>query len=764
MKHTIPYPHQRQQILARLLLTIWLPTICSPEIIVAAPPSERPVQHSTNTGASGPSTSAMDSPAQITSIAPGHQVTFRPVVSQNNGVWKAAVGEQSNLPVSIKGDVIHNQDEIKQKLHNVRDRLKKLESRKARDRVYRHFKQYRDHIQKARFLKSLGYKKDASYYQKSAKYCEEPDISLLSLEADWQETLAASSSTSQETGQFLNDEDDIGFYKKRGDDAWREFMDYLTQQGQLNLPIRMSIESLNHLRPDHKDALKNAIKAHDFYVSSCSAAAKKHDLRSEINIRAIMALRLAILGRFLEAKRYALQNIYIMLKDSSASDIKVSDLIKAQALLARVQGAQPAGDDRQTTTSSATSTLNILRELNTPWKCPSFTSTVQEGYSATEKMQIQVALFHDLKYIAQELLDRNVRNLTRPQVPKGKISWHQQRATCYMLAGAIALIVSTLLLAVLVHVLGSDVFFKFFRAYSWRAVFAAATTVMFGVLAQRYGHALWKTGDITMQKSVACSTLNSHIEQALTYYDQKKMKEFLSQIYTMDRCLSIYPTQRDTFEQLFLSKEVNGLSGSWMLTDLLEYGFSPDGIADLFIKKGAALQSVEISTPACKTYDRDQLARDNFSSALDVCFLEKSAQDLDKRVTESPIKRYFQECKDLWLLLEQNSLTPEQLEDGRVLPCKHSWLFRYINVLTNFLTREDRKYAKEIPVTIRLEAVQNVAKMHLAIASMATKNCPEGIKLATKLVKEIRCTISQSGKFYPALSDQLVSMAEFFNI
>ena len=40
MKRTNPQPHQCQQTLARLLLTIWLPTMCNPEVTLAASSSD----------------------------------------------------------------------------------------------------------------------------------------------------------------------------------------------------------------------------------------------------------------------------------------------------------------------------------------------------------------------------------------------------------------------------------------------------------------------------------------------------------------------------------------------------------------------------------------------------------------------------------------------------------------------------------------------------------------------------------------------------
>lgn len=70
MKYTTLYPHQRHQNLARLLLTIWLFTICSPEATFAVSPSTNPapidkdwvvVPHSS----SGP----QGEPLQVPSIA-----------------------------------------------------------------------------------------------------------------------------------------------------------------------------------------------------------------------------------------------------------------------------------------------------------------------------------------------------------------------------------------------------------------------------------------------------------------------------------------------------------------------------------------------------------------------------------------------------------------------------------------------------------------------------------------------------------------------
>ena len=556
MKQPTPYPHQRQQILARILLTIWLPITCSPEITLAAPQSESPVQHSTGIGVAGPSTSAMDAPAGLTLTARGgHLVT----VLQNNDVWQAEVDEHlstgfSNklyLPVSIKegipwqqlatcsealqrqrvvvapdcvhidsrglwrgnrplyevikqgalalvpeilaqrssdtnksdinavdehgwsalhwavskgylftaalllmhggnleledrqgntaladannndrryllaistlvqlfltldnliaDGIIKNQAEIGKKLNEVYSGLRKLEIAGPQGQEQYLYFNYRCYIQDAKYQKALGEEAEASGCEKLAEEYKEPDVSLLALDEDLQKTLAASSSTSEEN--------DIGFHKKHGDDTWRQFIDQSAQQEPWGLLTRLGREDLDKLSPDQAGLLKFVSIAHAKYVDSCLEAAKKQDLHSEINLSAIMALRLLIVGCFLEAKMYAL-SVCSKLINSPSSDIKVLDLKKAQALLVRVQEAQLACGDRQTITNSTANTLNILRRLNYP-SYRSSTFTVQEGYSETEKMHIKCAIAQDLQEIVRELLLGNTRNLASPPVCDG---------------------------------------------------------------------------------------------------------------------------------------------------------------------------------------------------------------------------------------------------------------------------------------------------------------------------------------------------------
>ena len=301
-------------------------------------------------------------------------------------------------------DILTVADETRQQLIEVMERLEYLQYAKTQDqdKEYQHFT-YRYNIQRANYQRAIGDAERAAHYETLAEEYKEPDVSLLALDEDLQKTLAASSSTSEEN--------DIGFHKKHGDDTWRQFIDQSAQQEPWGLLTRLGREDLDKLSPDQAGLLKFVSIAHAKYVDSCLEAAKKQDLHSEINLSAIMALRLLIVGCFLEAKMYAL-SVCSKLINSPSSDIKVLDLKKAQALLVRVQEAQLACGDRQTITNSTANTLNILRRLNYPSQ-PFPTFTVQEGYSETDKMHIKCAIAQDLQEIVRELLLGNTRNLAR---------------------------------------------------------------------------------------------------------------------------------------------------------------------------------------------------------------------------------------------------------------------------------------------------------------------------------------------------------------
>ena len=959
MRHPTPYPHQLQQILARILLTIWLPAMCSPEATVATSPSQVAAA-STSPCAPGPSTPPMDTRETITLTAQGgHQVTFQ----QNNDAWQAEVDEhlstgfsnKLHLPVSItegmpwqqlatcsealqrqrvvvdftsesgqvyidsrglwrrdqplyevikqgalalvpeilaEGGVdihavddqgrsalhlaiimgypeiaalllrhganaaledrqgktpldyadasnveyfstirdllqlfseldgliesssIQNQDEdeIDHKLDEVCIWLRKLEVKGTQGiKQYRYFK-HRYHIQNAKYLRALGDEEDVSYQEKLAAEYQEPDVSLLSLDADLQKTMAASSSTSDDADQFLNNQkDNISFYKKKGDDAWHQFMEYwYAQQGQWDLLTRLGRENLNQLSLDQKDA----ILAHEQYGASCHAAAKEQDLRSEINLRAIMALRLSIVGCFLEATMYAL-SIGSKLINSS-SDIIVKDLRKARAVLSRVQEAQPAYDGRSSTTSSATNTLHALRKwnariglpcssindkvyadiakihikyaiaqdmqkiarelllsnahnlarspacdgrpstINSPtnmfstWQelsynitsVPTTLSDQKEDFD-TEKIEIKCAIAQDMQKIAQQLLPSSARNLARPHISEEQILQIEQLAKHYQQAGIGTGIVGGLLLCVAVGV-GGYTLFKFIRAYRkrstpspkriWKSVFAAATGIL-GWLALKYGQSLWNKG----QELAACRGLNNVLAQGLTYHDQGNIKKVFD-------ALSVpYATNKQLMSLEEIRKDLPNESKfpeNKLVAILPKFGFGPDKIAYAYNLMGEALLS-KAKTSRCTLEDDLILGvKNSFQCAFDEKLIPL-AQDLDKKVTESPIKRYFQQWKNFLLLRD----------DAR------------------FLASIPHEDAPAMSVEQRLKAIGHIAKLNLTITEMditSYKSQKEELALkdplAAPLVKEAREAIEYYLQFYDMPPLRLAAIKDYLGM
>ena len=70
MKYTTPYSHQRQQILARILLTLWLPITCSPEPTFATSRSGSP-EAKLATSRSGSPGSATSTSLSFVDLTPG---------------------------------------------------------------------------------------------------------------------------------------------------------------------------------------------------------------------------------------------------------------------------------------------------------------------------------------------------------------------------------------------------------------------------------------------------------------------------------------------------------------------------------------------------------------------------------------------------------------------------------------------------------------------------------------------------------------------
>jgi hypothetical protein len=240
------------------------------------------------------------------------------------------------------------------------------------------------------------------------------------------------------------------------------------------------------------------------------------------------------------SKRFSILTVQERYSDTEKMHIKCAiaqDLqeIARELLLGNTRNLarSQACDGRPTTASSATNTLNIVRESN-------------EAYSDSDKIEIKCAIAQDLQEIARELLLSSAYNLSTMQVPEAKIFRTEQLAKRYKQAGVGTGIAGVILLCVLVD-LGGYALFKLIRTKkksstplvraaspsktstpspkdTWRSRFAATITGIFGVLKLAYGRLLWNKGERMRQESIASRGLNDRLAQAQACHGQGNMQ------------------------------------------------------------------------------------------------------------------------------------------------------------------------------------------------------------------------------------------------
>ena len=630
------------------------------------------------------------------------------------------------------------QVEIDQKLKEIRSRLGDLDKETQGQKQYRYFK-YRYYALKASYLKAIGNEEKASCQAALAKKYKEPDntgLATISLAEDEQETLAAPSAASKKADQILDMTDAMVLYKKQGDDSWTRAIDcWYAQQGAWDLLTILGKEDLAHLSVDQLNALrlKNARLAHALYASCCWEAAKKYDLRCEINLRGSMALRLYAIGRRLKAKIYALATCRKLL-DAPFEVLMVQDLMKAQAMAAKLQGCKPVCNATQTTASRVTNTWEALRELENTEK-RSYLLPVHKAYSYTERDTLKEAINKDLQGIIKGLLLNSDRNLVKLQVSREEILWAQKRAKRYKQAGVVTILASGVFLWVLLGPWPLSLVLKFSKhvnhapQLAWLVSLGFCSLLYLGRSVLKYGRSLSGKGRSMIQETEGCKNINAIMNQALAYHDQGNIKQF------MNRLTRAYATGTQ-----FLSPESlrYGLPVERIIESLTKHGFRPDGIACLLNLMGEVLSSGKVSIPDGTSVALDYRIDNSFYGALDKK-LEASAKDLDKRVSEickksiaNAVKSYFHELKNFLLLRDEGYLTREHLEDSR-----------------------------EMPFSLRLEVMRNIAKTNIAIFHAIsyltiTRGAQDRLIAARRLASEVRSSIDQYSQSYPNSSRQLV--------
>ena len=245
---------------------------------------------------------------------------------------------------------------------------------------------------------------------------------------------------------------------------------------------------------------------------------------------------------------------------------------------------------------------------------------------------------------------------------------------------------------------------------------------------------LWKQGTELMKEPVVRKKLNNIMQEALKYYDNGQLQEFLE----------TFDTEYATGKRLFsLGSFTYGIPVEAIIESLTEHGFRPDGIAYLFNLIGEVLSSGKVEVPNCKPERLQQLVQISFEGSLHPKLM-KSATTLDGSIAKMRKKalinmtiEVFRVVRDFFMLRNKGNLAREHVED-----------------------------AQEMPFTVRLEEMRNIARLNMAMLSLLTDwKTPKGDKAALdaakQLVKEVRDANNRYGHFYTRPALRLAAIEDF---
>ena len=182
----------------------------------------------------------------------------------------------------------------------------------------------------------------------------------------------------------------------------------------------------------------------------------------------------------------------------------------------------------------------------------------------------------------------------------------------------------------------------------------------------------------------------------------------------------------------------------------MQYGIRPDGAARVLNLLGGALQD-EVSIPGCTQELLAKRSEESFQGTFNE-HLAQSVQCLDERVSEirkeimaNVRQRYEHELADFWLLKEKE----DQKKKGKE---------RKIS-----LAKEHLEDAQEMPFSVRLATVRNIARLNLArmcIMRYLGSRKNEDIEYVKMLASQIQDSLERYGSFYTPIARQLAAIKE----
>ena len=560
------------------------------------------------------------------------------------------------------------------------------------------------------------------------------------------------------------------FYEEQGANFWAMAQDCRHAQksewNQLKIFTQADFAHLSKNASERVMILKqlhreHATHAYEAYRACCRVADANYARLSQLHLRSSMALCLYTAGRYLEAQLYALgamrlifvryqqiiwQNLHLGIfcqnqrLISSAKENRnaiLQFLPSAQQILAKVQRYTPEGETVPATDQGSTSAMLASTNFGSALGIRTESQkNVQDG-DVKGAARIQGAIADDLSKIAKELTHKNDHSLVQYQAAEEDILQTSKCAVRYKIAGG-AVMASGVVEGVACVTLGVASILKGAGVIAGTTLGGPVVAIVGGVGLIGCGIcssiALWKAGAALMKKPVMREKLNDIMQEALEHYGKGQSQKFLETLATA------YAPGKWLFS---LNDFRYRLPRKKISESLAEHGFRPDGIAYLFNLMGEALSSGQVEISDCLPSDMNFLADRGFYSSLSEELID-SATTLDGRIAEmrkknliSMIKEGYRLFRDFFMLRDEGELAKEHVED-----------------------------AQEMPFTVRLEEMRNIAKLNIAMISLVTDwETPKGDKAALdktkKLVKEVRGSMDRYGQFHTMSANRLVAIEDF---
>jgi tetratricopeptide (TPR) repeat protein len=407
-------------------------------------------------------------------------------------------------------------------------------------------------------------------------------------------------------------------------------------------------------------------------------------------------------------------------------------LSRAKDILAKVQqGQEGTPPEGSTSAIIASPEYAFIMTILTQRK-----GSLDEAMNANPSFRGQISNIHgaiveDLLAITKEFISNSSPNLVKYQAAEEDLLRTSKQAMRYKIAGG-ALIAGEIVGGVAMAAIGVKLLVAGGAALRGPlAIIAGAGLIGFGIVG---GHSSWQEGTELMKKPVMREKLNDIMQEALEHYGKGQSQKFLETLATA------YAPGKWLFS---LNDFRYGLPREKISESLAEHGFRPDGIAYLFNLMGEALSSGQVEISDCLPSDMNFLADRGFYSSLSEELID-SATTLDGRIAEmrkknliSMIKEGYRLFRDFFMLRDEGELAKEHVED-----------------------------AQEMPFTVRLEEMRNIAKLNIAMISLVTDwETPKGDKAALdktkKLVKEVRGSMDRYGQFHTMSANRLVAIEDF---